>query len=413
MTAIENPPAGVDRLFARDPEALLDPYPIYERLRDEAPVLRFGPLVAVSKHADVIAVLRDPERFSSVRMLGTRVTSRIAEVPPEQARKLRELVDHEGLWLTETDRPMHTRLRGLANRAFTPRRIAAMRDQVQALTDGLLVEADSRGSMDLVAELAYPLPLRVVADMLGADVARSEDIREWSDAIAEAIGTDYGNIDAAYDALQNFTTFVTELIEQRRSSRGHSDLLQALIDAEEDGTQLSNDELVAMFVLLLFAGHETTTNLISNSVVALLRHPDQLALLRDDPALIRPATEEFLRYCNSVHAVHRVATVDTEIRGVPVHAGETVRVMIAAANHDADAFDRPDELDVRRADAAQHVGLGFGIHTCLGAWLLRLETEIVLTTLLARYPAMSMSGDLAMRPNFTLAGPVAVQLALR
>jgi cytochrome P450 len=412
-TAADDLLAQVSAVFERTPEALADPYPVYARLRAEAPVLRIGPLVAVSGYQLVQGVLRDATTFSSVRMLGSRVSSRKAQLDPEGARKLQELVEHEGLWLVETDEPDHARLRGLANYAFTPRRIAAMRDQVQAITDELLAPADERGTLELVSELSYQLPLRVIGHMLGASTERGEDIRRWSGEIALAVGTDYSNVDTAHAALEEFRAFVVQLIEERRSGTEHTDLFAALVTAEEDGRTLSTDELVAMFVLMLFAGHETTTNLISNSVLALLRHPDQLEVLREDPSLTFKAVEEFLRYATSVQAVHRVALVDTEIGGVPVAAGDTVRLLLAAANHDEDVFPDAERFDVRRGNAAKHLGLGFGIHTCLGAWLARLETEVAVNTLITRYPGLRLVGDVEQSPNFTLYGPRRVDLALR
>jgi len=204
---------------------------------------------------------------------------------------------------------------------------------------------------------------------------------------------------------------VAALIDSRRGEPG-TDLFTVLVNAEQDGERLSRDELVAMFVLLLFAGHETTTNLMSNAVVALIRNPDQQQRLRDNPALIAGATEEFLRYCNSVHAIHRVALADTEIGGVPVSAGTTVRIMLTAANHDPAVFSDPETMDITRQDVNKQVGLGFGIHTCLGAWLLRLETEVLVKAML-EFPVLDLDHETVPRPNFLLAGPQAVQLRLR
>lgn len=400
-------------VFERDRGALADPYPIYARLRAEAPVLQYGPFTVVSRYADVQSVLRDHGRFSSGRAAGSQVRNRLSQLDDEGKHKVQELVDHQAFWLTMQDQPDHTRLRSLANQAFTPRRIAAMRDEIQQMADDLLEAAHDRGSLNLVQELAYPLPLQVVSNMLGASADRAEDIRAWSDELAISIGTDFSNVNEAYDALQSFRAYVTALIDERRQEEEGSNLFSALIAAEENGEKMSTQELVGMFVLLLFAGHETTTNLISNSVLALMRDPEQAAILRDEPALVRPAVEEFLRYCTSVQAIHRVASGDTEIAGVPVPAGGTVRLLLASANHDEAMFPDPERLDVRRQGAAKHLGLGFGIHTCLGAWLARLETEIVVTTLLTRYPELRLTEEPVMRANFTLSGPEEVRLSLR
>jgi cytochrome P450 len=299
------------------------------------------------------------------------------------------------------------------NYGFTPRRIASMREQVQALTDTLLEPADERGRIELVAELCYPLPLQVILAMFGVPLEDAEDIRVWSDEIALAVGSEYADVDRAYDALSAFRTYVTQLIDRRRGVAGRDDLLAALMAAEEGGSKLSTDELVVLFVRLLFAGHETTTNRIANSVVALLRHPDQLQLLRDDPSLIGSALEELLRYRTSVQTLHRVATRDTEIGGVPVLAGQSVRMLLGSAHHDEKVFDEPERLDIRRQNANRSLALGFGIHTCLGAWLQRLETDVALTTLLTRYPRMRLVEVGEPRPNFILTGPRSVQLELR
>jgi cytochrome P450 len=405
--------ADITAVFERRPDALANPYPVYRRLRDEAPVLRVGPLVVVSRYADVQTVLRAPDLFSSVRGTGSRIASRKAQLDAEGGRKLQELIDHEHTWLVQMDRPDHTRVRALANQAFTPRRIAAMRDRVQAIMDELLEPADARGSIELVSEVSQPLPLRVIVEMLGASPDRAQDIRRWSDEIGLMIGTDYSNVDSAYEALQSFRSFAAELIEELRGKGDATDLFAAMVSAEEGGERLSTDELVGMCVLLLFAGHETTTNLISNSVLSLLRHPEQLQVLREDPSLTFKAVEEFLRYSTSVHAIHRVAKEDTEIGGVAVRAGDSVRLMLASANHDPRAFDDPERFDVRRPNAAKHLGLGFGIHTCLGAWVARLETDVAVTSLITRYPGLRLDGEVEQSPNFTLYGPRRVPLALR
>jgi cytochrome P450 len=399
-------------IFAGEPQALADPYPVYRRLREEAPVLRMGPLVVVSRYVDHVAVLRDPETFSSRRHSGGRLDALRASLDDDGRRKLADLQAHQSLWVAMLDRPEHTRVRGLANQAFTPRRVMAMREQVQAITDHLLDAADGDGSLQLVRDLSFPLPLRVITLILGASTERADDIRRWSDTIAVAIGTEYANTHEAHAALADFRAYATSLIDELRHS-DRTDLFAALVAAEADGEQLTTDELVAMCVLLLFAGHETTTKLISNSVLALLRNPDQLEILRADPSLTFKAVEEFLRYDTSNQAIHRVATRDTEIGGVPVSAGETIRLMQGAANHDEAVFPDPEHLDVRRENAARHIGLGFGIHTCLGAWVARLETEIALNTLIRRYPRMRRDGDIVHSRNFLIYGPDEVPLALR
>lgn len=401
-------PGLVEQLFGLDQASIDAPFPIYKLMREHQPLFRSGSVVAVSRYADVKNVLRDATTFSSVRLDGSKVKLRRTELTPEDAFKYDALVGSEGMWVSEVDDPYHARLRRFVNAIFSAGRIAQLRDQVEATTRELLDEIDARGheEFELISDFSFKLPLRIICGLFGATGPESENIRVWSEHMGEAIGTDYQNIDDAYDALVHFQGYVQGLIERGRAGDGGgTELFLELMSADAEGQVLTDDELVAMFIQLLFAGHETTTNLIANAIIALQDNPDQLAILQGDPTLIRPAVDEFLRYCGSIHAVHRVATKDCEIAGFPVKAGETVRALVAAANHDPSAFEDPDALDVTRKNARQHVGLGFGIHTCLGQWLTRLETEVALTELLRRYPEMSIVGDAHMRQNLTLHGP--------
>lgn len=404
----------VTALFDREPQALEDEerYRVYRRLRHEAPVLAFDDMVVVSRYNDILSIVRDPETFSSQRGTGSLMKARASSLTATQADKLREILRFHAMSITEADNPEHARLRGLANYAFTPRRVSSMRGQIQELTDRLLEPADRRGTIELVSELCYPLPLQVILAMFGVPLEDAEDIRRWSDEMALAAGSVFADVDRAYDNLVAFREYVTRQIEERRGSTGHDDLLTALMAAEEDGSSLSTEELVVLFVRLLFAGHETTTNRIANSMVALLRHPDQLQLLKDDPSLMRSAIEELLRYRTSVQTLHRVATRGTDIGGVPVRAGQSVRLLLGSAHHDEEVFTEPERLDLRRENASRHIALGFGIHTCLGAWLQRLESEVAISTLLTRYPGLRLVSVGAARPNFIMSGPRSVHIDL-
>ncbi|MET0885992.1 MAG: cytochrome P450 [Mycetocola sp.] len=399
----------VARLFALDQDLIDNPFPTYQRMRDHAPVIRANSVVSVSKYADVKAVFRDPQTFSSVRHFGSRITARRAQLDPEQARKLDALVEHEGLWVSETDDPIHARLRRFVNTTFSAARVAEMRTEVEAITNELLneVEANSEGHFELIRDFSFKLPLRVICRLFGASGPETEQIRAWSETIGEGLGTDYSNIDEAHDALQNFSTYVTGLIDQARSqgADGTTNLFTELMTPDAEGQVLSDEDLIAMYIQLLFAGHETTTNLIANALIALHENPAQRQILLKDQSMIRPAIDEFLRYCGSIHAVHRVAVRDCDINGFKVAKGESVRLLVAAANRDPEAFDDPDSLDVTRKNARQHVGLGFGIHTCLGQWLTRLESEVALTELFNRFPDLAIDGRYQMRRNLTLHGP--------
>lgn len=407
--------AAVASLFSLDQEAINNPYPTYQLMREKQPVIRSGPLVAVSRYEDVKSVLRDTTTFTSVRSRGTRVTARRAQLSPEDAEKLDALVASEGSWMVQQDDPEHARIRRFVNHAFSAARIAGLRDKITAISDDLLDTFDATGSdeLELVSQYAYRLPLRVVCELLGADKSEIESIRTWSDAIGTGLGTEYSNIDEAFDALAQFKTYVTGLIARSRNDPDTTDLFSELVSTDDNGTFMDENDLTAMFVQLLFAGHETTTNLLGNALVQLLRHPDQLEILRADPSLIRPAVDEFLRFCPSIQAVHRVATKDCEIAGFPVKEGETIRILLASANRDDVKFDDPDTLDVTRKNAKQHVGLGFGIHSCLGMWLTRLEIEIGLSALIERYPSIELAEPVDNRLNFTLHGPGAVRLRIR
>jgi cytochrome P450 len=287
-----------------------------------------------------------------------------------------------------------------------------MRDQIQVFVDDLLSGPNERGEIELVDDLAFPLPLTVVSDMLGIGPERHDDIRDWSDELAVAFDSGYTNLEAAFNAYENFRSLVSEIIELRRADGQATPLVEALLHRGEDGSGLTDDELTGMLVLLLFAGHETTTNLIGNSILALLDAPVQLALLREDPSLVGAAVNEFLRYNGSVHSLRRVVMKDGEIAGTPVSEGQTVRLMLAAANRDPSIFADAGDLDVRRPNAAQHVGLGFGIHRCLGQWLARLETEVAVTTLITRYPDLQVAGEVEMHPTVTMHGPKRLPLRL-
>ncbi|MET0885995.1 MAG: cytochrome P450 [Mycetocola sp.] len=416
MSVVSAESSAVDlaaRLFSLDQELLDDSYPVYARLRDEAAVMRWGSIVAVACYDDVKDDLRDVTNLSSVRTVGSRHQARLKALTPAQAEKMRELMATEDRWLVQSDDPFHAGVRRFVNHAFSAAAIGEMRDDIVAITDELLDEAEGRdGSrLELVNDLAYRLPLRAVCVLLGADPQDEEKIRQWFDAIGEGLGTTYANVDEAHAALENFRAYVRAMIHKGREGVGQTNLFASLVSTADDGTSLDEEDLVAMFVLLLFAGHEATTNLISNAVVPLLQNPDQLEVLRTSPDLIRGSVDEFLRYCTSVHAVHRVAAKDAEIAGFEVKEGETIRLLLGSANHDPAKFDDPARLDVTRKSAKQHVGLGYGIHTCLGMWLVRLEVEVALGALLSRYEQLEIVGSTAVRPNFTLRGPERVDLA--
>jgi len=373
----------------RRPEIIADPYPAFAALRARDPVHWSDALGGwvLTRYDDVKAALTDP-RLSADR-ISPFVRHRAAS-----GRPVPNLARIVGNWAVFADPPRHTRLRGLLNRAFTPRAVAARAGRIAALVEGLIDRLNGRGDADLVAEFAYPLPVMVIADMIGVPPADQALFKEWSDELATFVGSGLLTDDkyaraerAAADMADYFRAVVGE---RRRALSPQEDLLSALISAEDRGDVLNEDELIATCVLLLFAGHETTTNLIANAVYWLLRCPDQWARLTAEPSLDESAVEEALRYDGPTQAMVRVVASDLTLGGQLLATGQRVFAMINAANRDPAIFEDPDRLDIARWPN-RHIAFGHGIHFCLGAPLARLEGRIALRALARRLsqPALS------------------------
>ncbi|HLH28025.1 MAG TPA: cytochrome P450 [Acidimicrobiales bacterium] len=390
-----------------DPKWASDPFPLYADLRARAPVHRneLGFWV-VARHADCLTVLRD--RRSSSDSLNVA-----AERMPEGFRRLPEGVDPMAEAMLEMrpflfrDPPDHTRLRGLVSKAFTPRVVESLRDRTQAIVDELLDAALEAGEVDLVDAFAYPLPVRVICEMLGVPVADQDRFRDWSHALARGLDPDFLLTDevvaARETAVVQFAQYFFELLAERRRNPG-DDLLSGLARAEDEGNMLSEGELLATCILLLVAGHETTVNLISGGTLALLEHPDQLEQLRADPSTARPGVEELLRYVSPVQLTGRAMLEDLELDEVTFEAGDFVMLLLASANHDPEAFEDPERLDLGRSPN-NHLGFGFGIHHCLGAPLARMEAQVALTTLVRRAPRLALAaGAPTYKQNVVLRG---------
>jgi pimeloyl-[acyl-carrier protein] synthase len=292
------------------------------------------------------------------------------------------------------DPPDHTRLRALVSKAFTPRMIETMREHIQEIVDRLLDRVQDAGRMDVIEDLAYPLPVTVICEMLGVPVDDHASIRGWSAEIArslDAIGlpSDQDIVERGRTSRRALADYFRRLVPERRA-RPQNDLLSGLIAAEEQGDKLSQDEVIAMCLLLFIAGHETTVNLIGNGTLALLRHPDQMKKLRAEPSLIGNAVEELLRYDSPVQRTARITTTEVELAGQPLPKGAMVITALGAANRDPAQFADPDRLDVTRKDP-RHISFGFGIHFCLGAPLARVEGQLALGTLLRRAPKLALA----------------------
>lgn len=363
------------------PEFRRDPYPAYRRLRDEAPVY-FSPSLRgwiLTRHRDVVAVLSDP-RFSVDRRKANafRKLNPFAALHPEFG----EAIYRSLLML---DAPDHTRLRKLVVKAFTPRMVERLRSRVETLVDEVLDAAVARGEMDLIADLAYPLPVVVIAEMLGIPAVDRARFKRWSDdlvGLLDPFQAENGLGDAQR-AYLDLVAYLQPILDSRRTEP-RDDLISGLVAAREGGDALTDAELKSLCMLILGAGNETTTSLIGNAVLALLRHPQERRRLAADPTLARNAVEEFLRYDSPVQFTDRVALEDLEIDGKKVRRGQLVGLVLGAANRDPEVFSDPDRLDLSRAEIP-HVAFGYGAHFCLGAQLARLETEVAIRKLLERF----------------------------
>lgn len=388
-----------------DPQFVDNPYPVYARLRAEEPVYWSDAWQqwVVTRYEDVQAVTKDPERFSSEGW----EASYLSGLPPDLTSNVPDLVRHYRTHvLSNTDPPSHARLRNLVVRSFTPRVVERLRPGITRLVDHLLNRLEDGKRADLIAEFCYPLPATVIAELLGAPESGRERFEQWSADLVSFVGSGRPLADRAIKAnagLAQFRSFLEPaLADARRNPR--DDLLSFL--AGSAGMEsFAEDELVATCVTLLFAGHETTANLLGNGLLALLQSPTQLDLLRSDPTLTETAVEELLRFDSPVQRLRRRATTTIELRGRTITAGQLVMAFTGSANRDPDRFPKPDELDLTRGDRG-HLAFGHGIHFCVGAALTRLEAEIALNAVLQRFPNLRLdpARRVAWKPNITFRG---------
>jgi cytochrome P450 len=382
-----------------DPAVLADPYPLYRRLREHDPVHwdTFLHAWVVTSYAGSVTVLRDfsadrtpaPEQ---VKALGLASLEPIAQVMAKQ--------------MLFMDAPTHTRLRKLCSTAFTPRRVDAMRSHIQDITERLLDDVVARGRMDVIADFANPLPAIVTAELLGVPTSDHEQLKSWSADFAEMLGNFQHNPDRAgrvLRSLQDMTAYFRSAIrEQERNPR--DGLIHSLMTAEVDGARLTEEEVIANTIVTMVGGQETTTNLIGNGLLTLLKNPEQLALLRDNPSIIETAVEELLRYESPSQHTARLAPDDVMLGGKLIRKRDAVMAVMAAANRDPERFPEPDRLDLTRKDN-RHLAFGWAAHFCFGAPLARMEGQIAFATLLRRLPDLKLEpARLEWRENLGLRG---------
>ena len=360
------------------PETLADPYPAYGALLERGRVQRTaaGHWLALG-YDEVSRILTDP-RFGEAAGRGGRI--RLSRTSREGPHHLLGRVDT----MLSVDPPEHTRLRRLVSKAFTPRSVQKMRSLIQQIVNELLDGVAGHVEFDLVSELAWPLPVVVIAEMLGIPRDDRERFKRWSDAMVATLGGDYSSLEEARRSNEELVEYVSRVIRDRRR-QPRDDLISRLVAAEESGQRLSEDEMLGTVALLLVAGNETTTHLISSGMLVLLRNPAQMARLREDPSLLPSAIDELLRYTGPVHTTRRTAREDVLLGDVRIRRGDVVVGILAAANRDPKKYADPDSFDVAR-NPTDHLAFGEGIHFCLGAALARLEGEIAIGTLLARFP---------------------------
>jgi cytochrome P450 len=378
--------------YRRYCEATLpDPYPLFHRLRREDPVHWCAPLEGwiLTRYDDVQAGLRDP------RLASDRISLNMGGMPDALREEMHDLGVHVSNWLGFTDPPKHTRMRKLVMRVFTPRLAEEMRPRIQQVVDELIASVEGRGQFDLIVDVAFPLPARVICEILGIPLDYQDRFRRWAEDMllfAGAIGPAIAKV--ARPARQSYlelTAYFRELTRERRREP-RADLLSALAAVEDEAGGLTETELMGLCVFLFIAGHETTVSLLGNGMFALLENPDQYDRLRAQPALIESAVEEFLRFESPIQLATRLPVENVSLRGREIKKGETVILMLSAANRDPERFVEPDRLDLGRLDN-KHLAFGWGIHFCLGAPLARVETAVAVRTLFERLPNLRLTEE--------------------
>lgn len=377
------------------PEYFSDPYPLYRDLRTNAPAYWSNKLNAwlLTRYDDVKSGLNDSKLNSS-----DRIASIMDRIDSSAQQEYNGLLKHMTNMMSFNDPPVHTRLRKLVGKAFTPNRINNLQPQIQTIVDELLDKVCKKASFDLVDEFAFQLPAIVICEMLGIPREDRDKIRKWSNDIVGFVSAGAVTSESTAQAqhtVDEATSYLLALANDRRHNPC-DDMLTALVEAEDQGDSLSEDEFVSMIVLLFFAGFETTEGLIGNGMLALFRNPSQFSLLKSHPELTENAVEEFMRYDNSVQRQSRVANEIINYHGQLIKPGDYVILSIGAANRDPDHFNNPDKLDITRT-GNKHIGFGHGIHFCIGGPLARMETHLAIRSIIRRMPNIRLIDD---KPEF-------------
>ncbi len=383
-----------------------DPYPLYRNLQRIDPFhrSRLADGWVLSRYDDILAVLGD-KVFSA----DERTWSRYEQIRRRRAREgLPDPYESDRASMLRMDPPDHTRLRSLVSKAFTPRAVDALRGRIEEVVDEIIDRLPASGplggSFELVRDFAAPLPITVIAEMLGVPAEDHERFRHWSDEAVKTLGDNtWEDRRRATRAMDELGEYIEGIADERRWDP-RDDLISGLVAAEEEGDRLSREELFTTCVLLLVAGNETTTKLIGNSILALLRNPDQLELLRAEPKRIPGAVDELLRYDSPVQLTSRFVTEDGEMSGKPLRRGQQLVLLLGAGNRDPEAWDAPDELDITRENV-RHLSFGHGLHHCLGSKLARLEGALALEALITRFPRLRIDGEIEWGNNTVLRGP--------
>jgi cytochrome P450 len=410
MSAASSAISGLPVWNPLDPDFRADPYRLYARLRTEAPVSRTDQdTLVVARYHDVANTLRSPQ-FS--RDIDANVRER--PDPVSQRRRARRAQGSRSI--LNLDPPDHTRLRRIVTTAFTPTAIERLRPRIQAMVDQRLDSAATQGGMELIEDLAFPVPFLVISELLNMPTGDSDQVRDWSQALTASLEptASLEVLDQAEAALGGLIPYLIGIIEERRSNLGE-DLLSALLIAEDEGDRLTAEELITFVVLLYVAGHETTVNLIGNAMLALLAHPEQLDLWRNDPSLDDNAIDELLRYDGPVQHTVRVPMQPIDYVGVSDQVwtavpGDLVVTLLGSANRDPEIFTDPDQLILSRPNASRHLAFSAGIHYCLGASLAKLEAKVVLGSLIRRFSEIEMTSQPRWRDRITIRGVERLEL---